>query len=91
MLALTNKKVIVQPIDSYRFIVAGNIEVLSLAKMESNLHIINPKNFILTKLMLDPKWAYTCWLISIFLYRPLELYHINISALFDFCVKIFIY
>lgn len=73
MLALTNKKVITQPLDSYRFILAGNTEVLSLAKVESNLHIINTKNFVLSKLMLDPKWAYTCWLISLFLYRTLEL------------------
>ena len=51
-------------------------------------HIINPKNFILAMFMLFPKWVYSLWLISLFLYRALELYLIEKSQKFSLKILI---
>jgi hypothetical protein len=51
-------------------------------------HIINPKNFILAIFMLFPKWVYSLWLISLFLYRALELYLIEKPSKFSLKILI---
>lgn len=76
----------------------ANLQNVTVCTLQ-NEYIINPKNFILTKLILYPKFVYSFWLISQFFYRAMELYLIenrrkvslNIPISHIFCNVIYLY